>query len=112
MEILEYNALNNNYSVNYKILSKKVYKLLPLYEGKVKDSDIKLQPEIALKNFYKNIDVLTCEMRGILSKIEFHKSVLEVLLALEGLREVDGDSHTTVRNVVLHCVNLLNEIGG
>ena len=111
MAILEYNAIENSFAVDYSLISKKVYKLLPIYEGKVKDSEVKLTKDIAFGNFIKNLDVLTSEIRGILSKVEIHKNLSEVYIALEGLKGVDNDAHDTVRNVVLHCVNLLNEMG-
>lgn len=112
MEITEYNALTDSFTINYSLMSKKVYKLLPMYEGKVKDSEIKINREIALNNFSKNLDVLTSEMRGIMSKCEFHKKLSEVYFALEGLKGIDNNAHETVRSVILHCVNLLNGIGG
>ena len=112
MGILGYNALSDGFTINYSLIGKKVYKLLPMYEGKLKDSDMKLSREVALNNFIKNLDVLTSEIRGILSKVEFHENLSEVYVALEGLKGIDDNAHNTVRSVILHCVNLLNVIGG
>lgn len=111
MGILEYNPVTNNWIVNYDLISKKIYKLLPIYEGKVKGSDVKLQKDIAYGNFIKNLDVLTSEIRGVFAEAEIHKNLSEAYVALLGLKGIDGDSHEAVRNVILHCVNLLNEMG-
>ena len=112
MAILGYNAITDSLAIDYFDLGKKVYKLLPIYEGKVKGTDTKLDKEVALNNFIKNLDVLTSEIRGMFSKVEFHKNLSEVYIALEGLKGIDGNAHEAVRNVVLHCVNLLNAIRG
>ena len=112
MGILGYDALNDSFSVNYELIGRKVYKLLPIFEGKVRDSEEKVDKDIALSNFFKNLDVLTTEIRGVLSKVVFHQNLSEVYIALEGLKGIDKTEHETVRSVVLHCVNLLNAIGG
>ena len=112
MGIIESDRLSNGLTVNYSEISKKVYKLLPIYEGKIKGSNISIQRDVALSNFSKNLYVLTTEIRGILNEVEFHKNLSEVYAALVGLKGIDSDSHEMVRSVILHCVNLLNIIGG
>lgn len=112
MGILGYNAIDDSFVVDYTLISNKVYKLLPIYEGRVKDSQDHIDKNKAYENFVKNLDVLTMEIRGILSKIEFHQNLSEVYIALEGLKGISIDSHDIVRNTILHCVNLLKQIGG
>lgn len=112
MGILEYDNRSDNFMVNYSLIKNRVYKLLPIYEGKVKGATELIDKDKAFENFLKNLDVITVEIRGILSKIEISKNLSEVYIALEGLKGIDKDSHDIVRAVVLHCENLLNDIGG
>lgn len=112
MAILEYNSYTNSFYVNYKELNNKIFKLLPIYEGKSRDSDIILDKAIAFNNFTKNLQLLCVQIDGVLNKIEIHNNLLEISLVLEGLKRVDIDSHDIVRGAILHCTRLLNEIGG
>ena len=110
MEILVYNSMNDSFDVNYEAISNKIYKLLPIYEGKVKGSELKVDKNRAYENFMKNLDILIIEIRGILSKIEVTKYLSEAYILLEGLKGVDENSHNEVRNAILHCTNLLKSI--
>ena len=112
MGILVYNSLKDSFDVDYSLISKKIYKLLPIYEGKIKGSDVKVDKSKAYENFIKNLDILILEVRGILSKIEIASNLPEVYVLLEGLKGVDKDSHDEVRNAILHCTNLLSNVGG
>ena len=89
----------------------KVYKLLPIYEGKLLDSTEVIAPEKAYNNFQNNINMIVYHVLGII-RITGQKEYLEdVLLTLEGLKSVGLNNHAIVRKSIFTCVKYIERLG-
>lgn len=83
----------------------KLFKLLPLYEGKQIGTDLFLPADVAFEQYETHLDMEIIEFSGIDSE-PFN----EVLHYLKGLKSIGREvTHKQVRSVVLHCVALLGE---
>lgn len=89
----------------------KVYKLLPIYEGKVFGKEELLPPQEAYKNFQSNITMVLYRILGIIRLTGQQKYLEDVVLTLEGLKNVGLNQHEIVRKSVFACVKFINKLG-
>ena len=91
-------------------LRNRIWKLLPIYEGKDKQGGVIIPPETAYRNFKKNLQKLTVEVNGA-NDIFFSSSYfVQLLCLLQGLDSVTIDEHEKVKNIVTHCADLCEKI--
>lgn len=81
----------------------KIFKLLPLFEGKVEGENLYLPKDIAFEQFQEYLGVLLIEFSGF--EEEPFIEVFQYLKGLSGITE--NAKHSQVRNVILHCLSLL-----
>lgn len=96
------NKLNNRNS--QQNLVGRIYKLLPIYEGKVLDTDKILDKDIAYNNFQKNINMLMLYLSGIRNRYGNNEYLENIIITLSGLKTVGKDSHSIVKSSVFYCV--------
>jgi hypothetical protein len=94
----------------YKRLSGRVYKTLPIIEGKDLSGKIVFLPETAKENFKKHISKLLVEIHGnsdIFFDTEYAVEVRGILRSM--LMEVDIDNKPEIRTLVFDCISLLHK---
>lgn len=90
-------------------LINKIYKLLPIYEGKLMNNEF-IEKEIAYKNFKKNLELAIIEFNGIKSICLQSKNIDSILIILYGLREIGIDKVSNVKNAIFKCIRYINKI--
>lgn len=81
----------------------KLYKILPLYEGKIKGEELYLPQDVAFDEYMHYIDMLTIEFSGFDGE-----PYDEILHYIKGLKNVGKDvTHEQVRKIVFRCIGLL-----
>ena len=81
----------------------KLYKILPLYEGKIKGEEIYLPEDVAFDEYTHYINMLIIEFSGF-----DEEPYDEILHYLKGLKSVGKNvTHEQVRKIVFHCIGLL-----
>ncbi len=94
----------------YKRLSSRVYKILPILEGKDLKGKVVFTPEIAKENFKKHLSKLLLELYGNSSVFFTTECSLEVIGILKGiLMTVSPDNKDIIRTSVFDCMSLLEK---
>ena len=112
MEIMDYNIkITDQSNVRYiTSLRNRVWKLLPIYEGRDKDKKIVMSADKAYDNFYKNLEKLILEVSGA-SEIWFENSYyIELLYLLTGMKTFLAEDHARIKSIVTHCTDLCEKI--
>ena len=87
-EIMEYN-INLSPTARIKYLTSlrnRIWKLLPIYEGKDKSGKVVIQFDKAYDNFYKNLEKLVLEMSGANEIWYDNAEYVELLYLLTGMK--------------------------
>lgn len=90
-------------------LKNRIWKLLPIYEGKNLDKKVVCTREEAYNNFYMYLSRITTELVGAKNINKDNGYYAELLYLLEGMKEFSEDEHDRVRDIVLHCCNLCDK---
>lgn len=99
--------VNTDYYTN---LRNRCWKLLPIYEGKDINGEVIYSREESVILFRKNLNRLVTEVSGA-ANIYFENSRYQELLnLLAGMNMYGEDSHETVRDILLHCCNICEDM--
>lgn len=112
MESMDFNIkITDQSNVRYiTSLRNRIWKLLPIYEGRDKDKRIVLPADKAYSNFYKNLEKLILEVSGA-SEIWFENSYyIELLYLLTGMKTFLAEDHARIKSIVTHCTDLCEKI--
>lgn len=92
-------------------LRNKIFRLLPIYEGKDKESgDIIYDPEVACINFLGNLVTVVTEIKGLQATRQ-DLQVNDLLLLLEGMRNAKVGEHSEVKTNVFAAIRWCKRIG-
>lgn len=94
----------------YKRISSRIYKTLPILEGKDLSGKVIYSPEVAKENFKKHMSKLLVEIHGnsdIFFNTEYAIEVRGILRST--LMEVDIDNRPKIRTLVFDCISLLDK---
>lgn len=93
-------------------LRNKIWKLLPIYEGKNNKGEIVESREKAYEKFYLSLSRLLVELTGA-KNIEVDSGYyVELIYLLEGMKTFSENEHSRVRDIILHCCSLCEKING
>ena len=95
----------------YKRLSSRIYKCLPILEGKDLSGRIVYLPEIGQENFKKHVAKILIEIYGnasIFFCTEYSAQILGLLRSL--LMEIEITNKPQIRTVVFDCMSLLEKV--
>lgn len=82
---------------------RKIFKILPLFEGKIKDEDMYLPIETAYEQYQDYLSILAIEF----SAIE-EEPFVEILNCIKGLKKLEKKAtHSQVKRIVFYCTSLL-----
>lgn len=109
---MEYNVEINNKTLSEVLTSlrNRIWKLLPIYEGKDMSGRITISEMAAYKNFKKNLQKVTIEVYGANDILFQNTQFVQLLCLLQGLESVKIDEHEKVKNIVKHCADLCEKI--
>ena len=93
-------------------LRDRVWKLLPVYEGKGKSGEIVCSGEEALKRFRQNLNRVITEISGAESIFSDNNRYAELINILNGLKYYGSDKHDELKDVIFYCCDILEDIGG
>lgn len=99
--------INDNKFSYLKKLVGKVYKLLPIYEGKDFYGKIVCSPDEALYNFKKQLILLETEIIGL--NLQDDK-VEELLILIQGMKRYEVGQHTEVKYCTMKALNICKKI--
>jgi len=102
--------MDYNEKTSKQKLIDKIYKLLPIYEGKIINSDIAIGKDSAYANFQRNINMLILQIFGIIKKTGKKEYLQDIYFILEGLKDVGTDNQIRVRNTIFDCVRLVKKL--
>lgn len=109
METLEYNVdiSTKAYNKSLTSLRNKIWKLLPIYEGKDRDGKETIPLSQAYENYRKNLSRLIVQVTGA-EKIWFEKPYYtELSCLLVGLeRNFILNQHDEIKTIIAHCTDL------
>ena len=111
-EIMEYKiSISPTAKIKYLTsLRNRIWKLLPIYEGKDKSGKVVMEFEKAYANFYKNLEKLVVEMSGAneiwYDNGEYH----ELLYLLTGMKTFTAEDHDRIKTIVVHCADLCEKM--
>lgn len=112
METTEYkNKFTQESKIKYLTsLRNRIWKLLPIYEGKDKSGQVVLPFEKAYCNFYKNLEKLILEISGA-NEIWYETSeYVELLYLLTGMKTFLAEDHDRIKSIVVHCADLCEKM--
>lgn len=89
--------------MNKKLISK-IYKILPLYEGKVENEELYLPQDVAYEQYQDYLGIIIIEFSGMEGE-----PFTEILHYLKGLSKQKEITHANVKKVIFHCISLLKE---
>lgn len=92
-------------------LRDRVWKLIPIYEGRNECGEIVYSPEEATVHFKKNLNRVCTELYGNKDSKNDDARYTEVINLLEGMKVYDSNMHSEVRDVVFYCCGIINEWG-
>ena len=105
------NKYDFNPSSKYIVhLRNKIWKLLPIYEGKDNKGEIIDSREKAYEKFYLSLSRLLVELTGAKNIETDSAYYVELIYLLEGMKTFNENEHSRVRDIVLHCCNLCEKI--
>ena len=126
MATLEYSLSISPKAYNRSITSlrDKIWKLLPIYEGRDRDGYLSIPQEQAYKNYCKNLERLTVQVRGaekIWFETTYFTDVMCLLTGLEGkfipipiiTKQDDLNSkkqHAELKSIITHCTDLCEKM--
>ena len=88
----------------------KIYKLLPIYEGKLMYTNERLEESVAYNNFQKNINMLMLYLMGIKCRYGINEYLESIVLTLSGLKTVGIGNHKLVKSTVFACMELAEKM--
>ncbi len=113
METLEYNVdiSPKAYNKSLTSLRNKIWKLLPIYEGRDRDGFIAVSSEQAYNNYCKNLQRLVLQVTGA-EKIWFENPYYtELTCLLTGLEKNSSiDKHDELKDIITHCTALCEKM--
>jgi len=88
----------------------KIYKLLPIYEGKLLDKTELLDRITSYNNFQKNINMVILYLVGIKNRYGDNKYIENIITTLSGLKTIGKDNHSVVRTTIFACVKMAEKM--
>lgn len=100
----------------YERLVNKLYRLLPIYEGRDKDSgDLICPPEIAYINYLNNLTTVGTELEGWIEQCNDEDSrvgIQELISLIYGMEKTKVGEHSKVKTTVFAAIRKAKHIGG
>ena len=94
----------------YKRLSGRIYKCLPILEGKDLSGRVVYLPEIAKENFRKHTSKLLIEIYGNSAIFFTTENSMQIIGLLRGmLMEIDIENRPEIRTIIFDCITLLHK---
>lgn len=90
-------------------LRDRIWKLIPIYEGRNECGNIVYERAEAVSHFKKNLNRVCTEISGNKNNNDSRK--IEVMNLLEGMKEYGEDKHSEVRDIVFYCCGIVNDWG-
>lgn len=90
-------------------LRNRVWKLIPIYEGKDKDGNVVCDEIEALIRFKKNLNRILTEIDGAYENSE-NPRYFELMNILKGLENYGCGKHDEMRDIVFYCCDILNDL--
>ena len=106
----EFSLSNKTNIDSLNILINQCWKTLPIYEGKVKNSDVTYSREVAYINYQKHLDFLVTKITGASKIWEDNQYYVELLYLIEGMKTFTPDEHDRVKYIINHCTNLIGNM--
>ncbi len=92
-------------------LIKKIYILLPMFEGRHHATkEIVYDQETAYKNYIKNIDKLKIELIGCMNNFNDTIEFIEMINIVEGLRTITFEEHHILKQQVFNLIDICKKI--
>lgn len=95
----------------FERLTNKLFRLLPIYEGKDKETNlIVYEAEVAHQNFLNNLTAVITEVSGL--RDEFKDSAVdELFYLLKGMEDIKVNQHPVVKTCVFKAINQCKRVG-
>lgn len=93
-------------------LKNRIWKLLPIFEGKGMDRKIVYSREEAYEKYQLYLLRVLTELDGAKNINKNNGYYAELYYLLEGMKDFSCDEHDRVRDIVLHCCGLCEKLGG
>lgn len=83
----------------------KLFKILPLYEGKVEGENIYIDPQTAYEQYMDYLGIMIIEFSGYDTE-----PFTDIVHNLKGMKNVGKDiTHSQVKKMVFGCISMLGE---
>lgn len=99
-----------NVVLNKEYLINNFYKLLPIYEGKIFDSEQLLPRDEAMSNFQKNLSMLILQINGLYSEYPQFNKLQDILLLLNSIKNIGDNDRDSVKKVVFFCIRFIKKM--
>lgn len=104
------NLSKESLTIYYKGFQKRLYKTLPILEGKDISGRVVFLPEIAKENFQKHVGKLLVEVYGNSSLFFTLETGGQLVGLLRGmLLDIDIENAPAVRSLVFDCMTLIEK---
>lgn len=95
----------------FKRLSKRVFKSIPILEGKDLHGRVIYPVKIAEENFKKHVSKLLVEIYGNSSIFFSNEYSIEIIGLLKSLlMDIDIEDRPPVRGIIFDCISLLDKV--
>jgi hypothetical protein len=91
-------------------LRNRVWKLLPIFEGKDKSGNIVFVPDKAYKNYLKNLQKISTEVWGANEILFQDERFVQLLCLLQGLENTTVEDHAKIKTIITHCTDLCEKM--
>lgn len=114
---MEYSIKKNNGKgeINFTKIKGKIFKILPIYEGKQLNNTVVFDKITAEINLNKYLKKLNLELEGLIYQVEENSKSYYALYDINniilGLKIVELD-HDLVKSSVFRCISILEKLGG
>lgn len=90
----------------FKKLPNKIFKILPIYEGKdIYTNNINCDSITAYGNYQSYLDTFTIELSGASNIFPHTSKFIEILALIEGMKTIKEYEHKKVKKIVFKCIN-------
>lgn len=91
-------------------LKNRIWKLLPIYEGKGINKEIIYSKDDAFGKYQLYLSRILTELDGAKNINKSNTRYAELYYLLEGMKNFTLDDHKKVRDIVLHCCGLCEKL--
>jgi hypothetical protein len=106
--------MDKNYMFDIEKWKKKIFKILPIYEGKEYKNQGKIELDIAYNNFNKYLNGLIIELKGTSKRNDLSNYIImllgDILNILYGIQNIGIDKQILVKQSVFKMMSILNKL--